>query len=88
MAVSIPARTMIRRFIPNKLYANVAPITVKTPRPIASNFKKRFQCLLSLEYKRNMIIPVITVITTYDGSINEFGSAFPNIEVDQVGRVT
>ena len=26
-----------------------------------------------------MIIPVITVITTYDGSINEFGSDFPNI---------
>ena len=63
MAVSIPARIMIRIFIPNKLYANVAPITVKTPRPIASNFKKRFQCLLSLECRRNMITPVITVIT-------------------------
>jgi len=25
-----------------------------------------------------MITPVITVIMTYDGSINEFGSDFPN----------
>jgi len=64
IAVSIPARTMMRRFIPKRLYANVAPITVKTPIPIASNFKKRFQCLLSLECRRNMIIPVITVIMT------------------------
>ena len=78
MAVSIPARTMMRRFIPNRLYANVAPITVKTPRPIASNFKKRFQCLRSRECRKNMIMPVITVIMTYDGSINEFGSDFPN----------
>ena len=78
IAVSIPARTMMRRFIPNRLYANVAPITVKTPRPIASNFKKRFQCFLSRECKRNMITPVMTVIMTYDGSINEFGSDFPN----------
>ena len=64
IAVNIPARTMMRIFIPNKLYANVAPITVKTPRPIASNFKKRFQCLRSLECRRNMIMPVITVIMT------------------------
>ena len=78
IAVSMPASIMMRRFIPNRLYANVAPITVKTPRPIASNFKKRFQCLRSRECRRNMIMPVTTVIITYDGSINEFGSDLPN----------
>jgi len=78
IAVSIPARTMMRSFIPKRVYANVAPITVKTPRPIASNYKKRFQCLRSRECRKNMIMPVITVIMTYDGSINEFGSDFPN----------
>ena len=63
--------------MPNKLYAKVAPITVNTPRPIASNFKKIFQCFFILEYSKNKTMPEITVMITYDGSIREFGNVFP-----------
>jgi hypothetical protein len=46
-AVKIPAKVKIRKFKPNKLYAMVAPIILNTPRPIASNFKNKPQCLFS-----------------------------------------
>ena len=77
--VNIPDKTITRKFIPNKLYAKVAPITVKTPKPIASNLRKRFQCLRILEYNKNNTIAVDTVIITYAGSINEFGNSLQNI---------
>ena len=59
------------------LQANVAPIIVKTPRPIASNFKNRFQCFFNLEYKKKITIPEATVAMTYAGSTIEFGT-LPN----------
>ena len=58
-----------------KLFAD--PITVNTPRPIASNFKNTFQCFLRWEYKKKITIPVTTVIPIYAGSEIEFGGNLP-----------
>ena len=54
-------------------YANVAPITVNTPSPIASNCKNTLRCLLILEYNTKTMIPEAIVIPTYAGSEIELG---------------
>jgi hypothetical protein len=47
-AVSTPAKDIVRKFRPKILYAKAEPITVKTPRPTASNFKNKFQCVFNI----------------------------------------
>ena len=44
IAVRTPEKAIARKFNPNILYAMVAPITVKTPRPTASNLRNKFRC--------------------------------------------
>ena len=73
IAVSMPKIDIIRKFKPNIEKANVDPIIVKIPNPIASNFKNRFQCFFRSEYNKKRITAVIRETITKVGSEMEFG---------------
>ena len=62
MAVKIPAKDIARKFNPNISYAILEPIIVKTPKPIASNFKNKFSRSLKKGCKKNTMIPETTAI--------------------------
>ncbi len=79
IAVKMPANVIIKKLNPKLAYAKVDPIIVNTPNPIASNFRKIFQCFLILEYRKKTNIPVMMQIERYVGLIIATGGYLPNI---------
>ena len=57
----------------------LAPITVNTPNPTASHFRKIFQCLFNLGYKKKIEKPVMIDKVKYIGSDKAVGGYFPKI---------
>ncbi len=57
----------------------LAPITVNTPNPIASHFRKIFQCFFNRGYRKNMEKPVMIVRIRYIGSDKAVGGYFPKM---------
>lgn len=57
----------------------LAPITVNTPKPIASHFRKIFQCFFNRGYKKKIEKPVVMHRIRYIGSIKAAGGYFPKM---------
>ena len=57
----------------------LAPITVNTPNPTASHFRKIFQCRFNLGYKKKIEKPVMIDKIKYIGSDKAVGGYLPKI---------
>ena len=57
----------------------LAPITVNTPNPIASHFRKIFQCFFNRGYRKKIEKPVMIGRIKYIGSDKAVGGYFPKI---------